>query len=296
MMNKWFTRYLYGVENGVEQRAEGVDRARGQRGDAAGAAPAAPGAAAGGRGRGRAPIPPPTPYADYPNPEAVVRHAAPAQPAAATHRRCWRSTRAANRAREKLIDDVALGGPALAAAAAVEPSPDLRDAGARRRRCTSRGRARVTVRLASSKPAANLSVWLVVLPWTEGPIGPDNLITRGWADPQNRALAEAGRQLRRDRAAASRSCRAVLHADLRPAARRPDRSGRQAHRPDDLLERSRLHAVAVAGHRADDRPRRDVAAAPGRRRPHGVRASAEVGRGFSPAAIAELKLRATVQT
>ena len=26
MMNKWFTRYLYGVENGVEKRAEGVDR------------------------------------------------------------------------------------------------------------------------------------------------------------------------------------------------------------------------------------------------------------------------------
>jgi X-Pro dipeptidyl-peptidase len=24
-----------------------------------------------------------------------------------------------------------------------------------------------------------------VLPWTEGPIGPANLITRGWADPQN---------------------------------------------------------------------------------------------------------------
>ena len=54
------------------------------------------------------------------------------------------------------------------------------------------GTARVTLRLASSKPAANLSVWLVVLPWTDGPIGPANLITRGWADPQNHDELERG--------------------------------------------------------------------------------------------------------
>ena len=36
------------------------------------------------------------------------------------------------------------------------------------------GTPRITLRLASSKPAANLSVWLVVLPWTDGPIGPAN--------------------------------------------------------------------------------------------------------------------------
>ena len=55
------------------------------------------------------------------------------------------------------------------------------------------GTPRVTIRLASNKPAANLSVWMVVLPWTEGPIGPANLITRGWADPQNhRALRDGG--------------------------------------------------------------------------------------------------------
>ena len=47
----------------------------------------------------------------------------------------------------------------------------------------------------------------------------------------------------------------VLSPDVRPAARRPDHSGRQAHRLDDLLERPRLHAVAEAGHRADDRHR-----------------------------------------
>ena len=45
---------------------------------------------------------------------------------------------------------------------------------------------------APSKPAANLSVWLVQLPWTEGPIGTANLITRGWADPQNHASLTGG--------------------------------------------------------------------------------------------------------
>src|SRR5690606_25378513 len=49
------------------------------------------------------------------------------------------------------------------------------------------GTPRVTIRLASSKPAANLSVWLVALPWTGGPRLTDDLITRGWADPQNHA-------------------------------------------------------------------------------------------------------------
>ena len=45
----------------------------------------------------------------------------------------------------------------------------------------------VTIRIAANKPAANLSVWLVSLPWTEGGSINDNIITRGWADPQNHA-------------------------------------------------------------------------------------------------------------
>ena len=56
------------------------------------------------------------------------------------------------------------------------------------------GTPRVTIRLASSKPAANLSIWLVSLPWTEGRNAKitDNIITRGWADPQNyRSLTES---------------------------------------------------------------------------------------------------------
>ena len=48
------------------------------------------------------------------------------------------------------------------------------------------GYAEVELRIASSKPAANLSVWLVSLPWTETRDINANIITRGWADPQNR--------------------------------------------------------------------------------------------------------------
>jgi X-Pro dipeptidyl-peptidase len=49
------------------------------------------------------------------------------------------------------------------------------------------GTARIKLRVASNKPAANLSVWLVSLPWTDSRNINDNIITRGWADPQNHA-------------------------------------------------------------------------------------------------------------
>ena len=56
------------------------------------------------------------------------------------------------------------------------------------------GTPSITIKLASSKPAANLSVWLVSLPWNDGKNAKitDNIITRGWADPQNyRSLTES---------------------------------------------------------------------------------------------------------
>jgi hypothetical protein len=45
----------------------------------------------------------------------------------------------------------------------------------------------ITIAAASSKPAVNLSVYLVSLPWNEGRRIKitDNIITRGWADLQN---------------------------------------------------------------------------------------------------------------
>lgn len=185
MMNKWFTRFLYGVENGVEREPKAWI-VRETAPDTASAAPPP----TTGRGRGRAPRPPPVPYDDYPNPAAkpVTFHLA------AGGGRTGRLTldRQGAQGRETLIDNVEFGGPALAAADAsthrlLYATPELSAP------VHISGMPRITIRLASSKPAANLSVWLVVLPWTEGPIGPANLITRGWADPQNhRSLREGG--------------------------------------------------------------------------------------------------------
>jgi X-Pro dipeptidyl-peptidase len=89
------------------------------------------------------------------------------------------------------VDDVQFSGPALAAA---ETSPHrlLYSTPELVQPLHFSGTPRITVRLSSSKAAANLSVWMVVLPWREGPIGPWNLITRGWADPQNRRALTGG--------------------------------------------------------------------------------------------------------
>jgi X-Pro dipeptidyl-peptidase len=58
------------------------------------------------------------------------------------------------------------------------------------------GTPRVKLRIASSKPAANLSVWLVMLPYDSTSAGSQShlgLITRGWADVQNyRSLTKGG--------------------------------------------------------------------------------------------------------
>ena len=187
MMNKWFTRYLYGVENGVEREP----KAWIVRETAPTETPAPPPATGEGGGRrGRAPIPPPVPYPDYPNPAArpVTLH-----PAAGGSRAGGLTIeRPGDQGRETLVDNVEIGGAALAAAESsthrlLYATPELSAP------VHVSGTARVTIRVASSKPAANLSVWLVVLPWTEGPIGPANLITRGWADPQNhRSLRDGG--------------------------------------------------------------------------------------------------------
>ncbi len=56
------------------------------------------------------------------------------------------------------------------------------------------GTPRIKVHLESSNQAANLSVWLVILPWSEEKRAPvyANIITRGWADPQNHASLRQG--------------------------------------------------------------------------------------------------------
>lgn len=55
------------------------------------------------------------------------------------------------------------------------------------------GTPKVHLNVAASKKAVNLSVYLVALPWVEQKGRPitDNLITRGWADPQNISLRKS---------------------------------------------------------------------------------------------------------
>lgn len=173
LMNKWFTRFLYGVKNGVEDgpKAYIVREATGGSG--------------GRRGQQAA-----TPYADYPNPDASMVAFSPSAGGAKIGGLAMAA--GPGQGRETFTDDVDFDAPSLALAAEspnrlLYATPELIEP------VHISGTARVTLRLASSKPAANLSVYLVQLPWAEGPIGTSNLITRGWADPQNaKALVRGG--------------------------------------------------------------------------------------------------------
>jgi X-Pro dipeptidyl-peptidase len=159
LMNRWFTRYLLGVRNGVEQDPkahivrEGANRLE------------------------------PTAYPDYPHPEASAVTLHPAAGGGAMG--ALGLTPSSGGTRETLRDDVSQSGVQLVRAAEsahrlLYATPVLREP------VHLSGTARVTVRLSSSAPAANLSVWLVELPWpTEGDRNTAGIITRGWADPQN---------------------------------------------------------------------------------------------------------------
>ncbi|MFM2223605.1 MAG: hypothetical protein RLZZ78_1862, partial [Armatimonadota bacterium] len=96
LMNKWFSRFLYGVENGIENGPKSyVVRER---------------AAGSPRGNGMAP----TAYADYPHPDAaqVVLH--PTKGGAALGGLAFAPV--SGKAVETLIDDVAIDAPTLAKA------------------------------------------------------------------------------------------------------------------------------------------------------------------------------------
>ncbi|MBB6052097.1 Xaa-Pro dipeptidyl-peptidase [Armatimonas rosea] len=169
LMNKWFSRFLYGVENGVEKGPKSyIVRER------------EPGA----------PRPAPTAYADYPNPDAKPITLFLATGGNTTG--ALSPVKPAKQATEALLDDVELAAPALVQTPdspnrLLYATPELTAP------LHLSGTARITIKLASSAPAANLSVYLVQLPWTAGPMGTANLITRGWADPQNyKSLTKGG--------------------------------------------------------------------------------------------------------
>ena len=166
MMNKWFTKYLHEVDNGVENDPKAwIVREVDAQAE-------------------------PTAYADYPNPDAknVRLFLGEGGNTAGSLQ-----LKKGNKAEETLVDDVSFDGKALATAISsphrlLYLTPTLEED------LHLSGLSSLTIRLASSKPAANLSVWLVSLPWNdaEGAKIYDNIITRGWADPQNhRSLTES---------------------------------------------------------------------------------------------------------
>lgn len=167
MMNRWFARYLHGVENDVEKGPRAwIVRENEERSK-------------------------PTAYEDYPHPAAapVVFHlvaGAPEQGRLVT-------TTPSAQGMETLVDNFSFSGAALAQAEWTQHrllyvTPKLTES------VHLSGTPRIALKLASSKPAANLSVWLVSLPWNDKKNAKitDNIITRAWADPQNyRSLTES---------------------------------------------------------------------------------------------------------
>ena len=163
-MNRWFTRYLYGIENGVENDPrswivrEGDDLSK------------------------------PTAYAEYPHPNAtniIFRLGPGGNTSGLLQMDSGNQQKVADQLEmESLTDDVSFSGAKLAMA---ETSPHrlLYSTAELSKPVHLSGTPRIKIKLASSKPAANLSVWLVSLPWTEGGEIYDNVISRGWADPQN---------------------------------------------------------------------------------------------------------------
>ena len=160
MMNRWFTRYLHGVENGVENDPRAwIVRENDERAN-------------------------PTPYKEYPNPDATV--VSLFLKAGAPEKGELTLGKASKQGTESLVDNYSFSGASLAKAdytnhRLLYVTPKLKEA------VHISGTPRITVKLASSKPAVNLSVWLVSLPWNEDQNSKitDNIITRGWADPQN---------------------------------------------------------------------------------------------------------------
>ena len=160
MMNRWFTRYLFGIKNDVEKDPKAWIVREDDK------------------------MSQPTAYPDYPNPAAtpVTLYLQKGNPKAG--KLLLRKT--SKQGTESLTDDSSFDGASLAKS---ENSKNrlLYVSEVLQENVHISGLASITLKLACSKPAANLSVWLVSLPWNEDRKVKitDNIITRGWADPQN---------------------------------------------------------------------------------------------------------------
>ncbi|MEP6999732.1 MAG: Xaa-Pro dipeptidyl-peptidase [bacterium] len=205
MLNRWFSHYLYGVANDVEKDAPvWIVQDAGAQAPASVvaaqtamqlSAQAAAGMDTSAATRARArfrPALPPLPFASFPVPGSVPVEF---HPTAGGTGIAPLSFTSAKSGADKLVDDVAMSGSIYAAEEQsshrlLYATPTLTDT------VHISGTARVTLRIASSKPAANLSVWLVMLPYDSTRAGSQShagVITHGWADIQNyKSLTKGG--------------------------------------------------------------------------------------------------------
>ncbi len=189
MMNKWFTRYLYGVENGVEREPKAWivrETRRCRPRDAAAAAER------GQRGRGRGA----DAAADAVSPTIRILRLVPVTLHLARGRRPRRAAGARSpcvaRDREARRQRRVRGAGARGRRDFAAPA-DLRDAGTHRAAPHFGHTARDAPARVEQAGRESVRRGSWSLPWTEGPISPANLITRGWADPQNhRSLQKGG--------------------------------------------------------------------------------------------------------
>jgi len=163
MMNRWFTHYLHGIDNGVnDDPAVKIVRERDDHQK-------------------------PTAYEAYPHidSKAVTFYSKAGESMAPG----TIQTKPPNdQTKLTIVDNYSFDGESLAKAEYTNHrlmflSPVLQE------ELHLSGVTEVTIKLAANKEAANLSVWMVSLPWDEGRKVKitDNIITRGWADPQNHA-------------------------------------------------------------------------------------------------------------
>ncbi|NNG09128.1 MAG: Xaa-Pro dipeptidyl-peptidase, partial [Arenibacter sp.] len=170
LMNRWFTRYLHGIQNGVEEDPKSwIVRENDDKKN-------------------------PTPYEDYPNPEAsavtfYLQQGAPEKGTISLQKKMGQGV-------ETLVDNFSFSGATLAKAENTNHrllyvSPKLTED------IHLSGTPKISISLSSSKAAANLSVWLVSLPWDDSKNAKitNNIITRGWADPQNHSSITKGEPL-----------------------------------------------------------------------------------------------------
>lgn len=185
MQNRWFSHYLYGVANGVRNDPPVWVVSNTASDSVMAVARTLPPAE-----RRRLRMPPPAPQASFPAPgtASVMLHPTPGGQGVGS------LATAPSRAIESFNDDPRLSGSALASASS-SPSRLLYATAPLTDSIRISGTVRVTLRVSADRPAANLGVYLVTLPFDSTKIGSEGragVVTRGWADLQNHAALTSG--------------------------------------------------------------------------------------------------------